>query len=591
MTAETQEFQQRFLSWFDAWGRDLWQVCVYASRSPESVEDEFPELLEMTMKRMRTKFRASTGEAWAAHFIGQWLHLQRIRNPRTGLSATDIPLVDRCVLAALFKVGWSLERTALVLGMSVSSLRFRTLQTLKLIAHAAPGSFDVRSRDCSRYDLHAIDGVLGVGWKDPLSFFDGAAHDAHRASCPRCGVLGASIDESLQHLHSLKIAPIPPRLRESLAEAHSFASRSIIVSWFSTWPWFLRVPVQLTFVAFVVFAVVTVPYVGDLFPELKQKFPSYAHWISQSILPSSELETRLKVRAESEAAGGKTPPPVVEPSAAPEVAGLEEHAASGPRLAQLVSAPRNVQARSEDYAVVPPWRVGPVPDEESAVAQTVRGIALHEAPESQPSTKVAEAPKKPKPVLVATKPERVAKNDVAKTQPSNSPLLAPPAAVRIATPMSAPSTALAPPKLVANATDPSESTGVEPLSSSSLATAAPVQPAPPVVQPKAGTSDLRKAFYRWGAFSGKLDEDSPRILALLQKHSVSNAGGLELGARHLGGLYYHFYVDNAALDLLVAELSALGLADFSRTKATGIRDDHPPGKTRVVFLVKPGHHF
>lgn len=114
----------------------------------------------------------------------------------------------------------------------------------------------------------------------------------------------------------------------------------------------------------------------------------------------------------------------------------------------------------------------------------------------------------------------------------------------------------------------------------------PVLPSPEVPEKTGASGQGQLEVFRWGAFSASLDSDTSKIRDLLLAQGALKAGEFELGAKHLGGSYFHFYVPQEKYAALVDELNKLALIDFTKTRARSDRAS-PPGKTRVVFLIKP----
>lgn len=165
--------------------------------------------------------------------------------------------------------------------------------------------------------------------------------------------------------------------------------------------------------------------------------------------------------------------------------------------------------------------------------------------------------------------------------PSSPPL---PVAIAMPTPAPSPLVAIALPPSPSPSAVPTVAAKTNFVPPKPSPTPAPAAKAPVV----ANTSKLvdPKAFFQWGAISKDLGDSAPKVLEVLNRYAVERAGDLTLGARYLGGLYYHFNVDEQSYEKLVAEITALGFTRFTRAKSRGIKD-HPPGKTRVVFLLRP----
>jgi hypothetical protein len=95
-----------------------------------------------------------------------------------------------------------------------------------------------------------------------------------------------------------------------------------------------------------------------------------------------------------------------------------------------------------------------------------------------------------------------------------------------------------------------------------------------------------RIFYRWGAFSSTLSIDTQKLVEILSQYQAEKAGDLGLGEQYRGGSYFHFMIPNENFDALVEAIRNSGITQFTNSRATSDRLT-PPGKRRIVFLVKP----
>ena len=455
------DFQKRFRDWFEVWGRDLWALSAQISTSPSMAEEDFLEVLDILRRKMRARPKKILGDRGAALFIREWQKMHLARDTSAENHLWGVSEEERILLAMLFRLKWSIEKISSILGLSTNSIRFRCFQSLKRIVAGEKGSAP-KGRDCVRTDLFLPDVILGLEWSDPLNLFTQKDLQAHLATCSRCSHIKEHSDEWIVANFSERASLLPKRALEFVESEPNLTSRWILLTWISTWPWFVRLPLQFAFAGLVVFVVVSVPYLGDFFPNLRNPWPEVRDRVAQWIPDRSQL---------------------------PE---LPTH----PQFAKNSEAPAPLETIQDE---VPP----PAP---------------------------AEPP--PPPVVAVVPP----------------PL--PPPVVAIVTP-----------------------------------------PAPPAVKlppPAAAKAEILgpKTFYQWTALSSSFDPDSERVKALLLKYAAESAGSLAFGASYRGGHYFHFNINDGDYEKFLSDVEALELEKFSKVKSQGIKI-RPPGKTRIVFLLKP----
>ncbi|MBS1983849.1 MAG: hypothetical protein JST16_06730 [Bdellovibrionales bacterium] len=355
----TEVFNQKFLSWLSEWSHDLWTVCAYTSKAHESIEDDFRETLELARRKMRTRFRVQLGEKAAGLFFREWFRLQEVRSPRSSLSALEPSSQDRALLATLFKCNWTFEKAARVFGLSATATRHRALQALSFYLAVPESGLRPLGRDCFRADLYILDQLRDLSWHDPLHFFGPRDFTKHLSGCARCSALSFHLQETIKQIHAYKLPPMVDMRHVQSESSSHLSSRWFLLSWISTWPWFVRVPVQLVGAALVVFTVVTIPYLGDLFPEVTRSLPQFKRQFRESVTGVKRLVPVPSVPA---------PPP-------------------SPPAPQLPMAePAVVAANTQSAPVVVPPAPPPAPVPPAPPAQAASPVAVVEANDQNPKT-------------------------------------------------------------------------------------------------------------------------------------------------------------------------------------------------------------
>jgi hypothetical protein len=252
-----------FRNWVRTWGPGLWNLLARDGDNEDSLLEDFFEIAE----RVRS-VKAPAGAAGDVNrsqaFVKEWLRRAKTRTERSQLE-------DRLFLTGHLLLGWSAEELSVILGgLSPQAFRRRLFEALKRSAELGLSDTRYLGRDCARQDLFLVDSLLGLTWKDPLAFFDPATLEAHREGCPRCRSLYARLGEEIRRTRGRSVTLPPASYLEQLDSLGLFREDWKPNRWIRAWPWYLRLPLQLGLASLVVFAVLAVPYYGDLFPELRR---------------------------------------------------------------------------------------------------------------------------------------------------------------------------------------------------------------------------------------------------------------------------------------------------------------------------------
>lgn len=260
-----------FLERFRARGGDLWKIAFHSAASPENAVEDFVSVLQMVRRRSDASLRRASEDEWLRRFLREWMRIQKESAPADASETRD-----RALLAALFVTTWKPEDVSYRTETSLSLVRGRARQALFRLA-----GFGVRdraqTRDCVRSDLRLFDELLGLRWKDPLRLFTEQKMQAHRDTCSRCRRVSEGCADVLEKLRETSVPAVPRAAQALVEEKGALGSRLPVVSGFATWPWYVRFSMQLLAATMLVFFVVGVPYIGDLFPAFRRTADVWKH--------------------------------------------------------------------------------------------------------------------------------------------------------------------------------------------------------------------------------------------------------------------------------------------------------------------------
>jgi hypothetical protein len=462
-----------FDDWFAEFGTDLWSILKATSDgSPEEVEEDFVQVLESTRSRWS---KLSSAGAANNEFFKECL--------KRGLNRRNPEWVSQVLYEASLGLGWSLDSLSNAFGLTGSAVRYRIYDFFRRSHHGEMPHKTAR-RECLRFDLFAIDWMLGSVPSNEAGVISPTLIERHLKSCVRCQTVAARLKSDTLKLKKTARQSMPVALLE-WQQSRVEIKRG---------PRWTAMPVQASVLALLIVVVLLVP-------KAKQQVTAWMSTVNKPVVESAKIEVKPPAELESQ---------VVDLSPIP---GLSFEL---PKAEVYFVPEPSVPMAGVDWS----WSQMVAPPSEAKVAVV--------APPKVVDPEVAQAPS-------------VVKEVIKPTIVVAAPPIQPPAPVAVAQPPAAP------------------------------------KPSMPAGQ---------KVFYRWGAFSTKFDEHRSLLLEALTKYRAQTAGDLPLGADHLGGIYFHFSVDESVYDQLIADIEKLGLIEFSRSQAESNRLT-PPGKRRVVFLVRP----
>jgi hypothetical protein len=542
-----------FRQWLLKDGLLLWRALGHPISGKSGHSEDFVRALSLT----RTKIRRALnrGEKYAVVnriFIQNWLKRQEKPDRWVGF----------LVLLMLFYLKWNSKDICHILQISPATLRFRALRGLKYLKFGFEDSPRPLSRDCVRFDLYYTDLVLENIWHDPIHFVTHESLLAHKNSCERCSRLDLDIKETLHLLDSSSIkAPCSDEDFQSFLEESSHSNKAPKFEWFDVLPWFVKTPIQVALLTFVVMASLSVPYFGDLFPNFK---------LLEQMDRLSDVVSRIGIFSNQEDS------PVL----------LADQELSGQEFSRKGSSDVVSQAElneSNELKVV-------VEKSSESDLFSAQEASLHE---SNPIVKVAE-----REVVKASDlhllgslnffeltneigaQKQVAANEVAmnaedKSTTKNIPNI---------------------PPSMPNMPKKEEIQHLDVVSSRAAdRTEVKNQNAPhptttvgdDALEDPSSIGVAEKVFFRWGAFSKDLISDNAKILEILKKYQAEPAGEIPLGGEYLGGRYYHFTISRDEFQGLLSEIRKNDtIISFTNSRATSSRFT-PAKKRRIVFLIKP----
>lgn len=298
-----------FRVWVEKIGPDLWGLLAQDNELEGAVLEDFFEIAE----RVR-----STKAAAGRHgdllrtqvFVREWLRRSKNRSDRATLE-------DRLYLTAYLRLGWPLDDLVFIIGnISPHMFRHRLFEALKRESGLSLAGQRFLGRECARQDLFLVDEVLGLSWRDPLNFLSAEKFRDHRSHCERCRQLFESVGLAVRSVRSRPASLPPTDFLEELGRLGLFSQDWKPNLWIRGWPWYLRVPLQLSAAALVVFGVLAVPYYGDLFPEWRRSLHSHPESMKPSpVAVVAQASPTVAAAPAIPLVYAPTPEPTVMPSA------------------------------------------------------------------------------------------------------------------------------------------------------------------------------------------------------------------------------------------------------------------------------------
>lgn len=282
-------FPQDFQVWLENWGPKLWEILVYFHSSSDEVHEEFKEALRATYFRNQLKKKKPNTLGLSRSFIRTWSKYVARR------STADLKeWRNATLLLSLFRQSMHPSELAYILDKSPSHVLMRAFDLF--LANLDSQRVKAISADCVRSDLHFVEAMLSLPWKDPLKLFGPEAFQGHLESCERCQFLKRHFLQKANELKQWVPPPIPQQLFAELEIDEKTASGWFAKNLFTRWPWYIKVPVQVSAAALIVLLVMAVPFGGNLFP--KKKVPRESPVAMESaepdpvaVAPAPEVES------------------------------------------------------------------------------------------------------------------------------------------------------------------------------------------------------------------------------------------------------------------------------------------------------------
>jgi hypothetical protein len=273
--------------WASQWAPKIWSLLHRAAGARQALSDEF---LEIVTESRSTLVRAlKAGEALETNylFIERWL--KRYGRIRWDLGRwahySQLPLLDRLLWSAVFSENWNCQDVLLSFRLTPAALSFRLFRIWTRLSGLAPDRLLATDRMCVRHDLYFIDHHMGWEVSDPAGVLDRLQLQEHRRHCSRCQTLAHELQETMKKFQELdsKVPAYPlEEFRQAWHVPHPLKPRH--------WPWWVQVPVQVSLVVAAVMGVLSVPYVGELWPLVSRWATPTAERMAETGLEKPETQ-------------------------------------------------------------------------------------------------------------------------------------------------------------------------------------------------------------------------------------------------------------------------------------------------------------
>ncbi len=262
MNLKTDSFAISYKNWLTKWAPTLWSLVCFQAPPTEDLESEFVEALRGTYYSLRIRGAKKDENSIAAAFIRVWAKLSA-KNNFDGLWTWE----ERVLFLGLFRFSWTIDQLGFFLKKNSSHITMRTLDLLSRQIGGSAEDGKHLSRDCVSFDLFVIDCILKREWKDPLNFFTKEKLLQHETKCPRCKQFGRNLVAQIFSIRDLPLVQLDPKILDRIKLDQDSTSGWLAKNWLSQWPWYVKLPLQLVLASIVVFLILAIPYVGDLFPK------------------------------------------------------------------------------------------------------------------------------------------------------------------------------------------------------------------------------------------------------------------------------------------------------------------------------------
>ncbi len=267
--------QTRFLKEFEEWMSEIWIAVHFLRNDSEVLFDDFLET-GLALRRIYlrdTVFKKKwSSESIPVFFMGLWRQRLRSLAKRDGWGLDSGPeeneFIGNLILFCLVKKKMNFSEAARWVGVSNETLKRRAFQKLLEFAKLSPKETHVESRECVKNDLYRMDVEFSSDWKDPLKVYTKQDHTKHAMTCHRCQRVNEHIRGAINEIQNLKSAVMPLNSRETIESELSSSFKIFSLDSLALWPWYLKTPVQMAFMGLLIFTLLSVPFIGDLFPGL-----------------------------------------------------------------------------------------------------------------------------------------------------------------------------------------------------------------------------------------------------------------------------------------------------------------------------------
>lgn len=242
-----------YKSWLLHRAPQLWGLLVFSQKATEQELPDFFETLDKIFHRVSGRYSENFDtNLWTRAIVNDWRKRYRLDN-------------ESLYLLGALRFSWTFDELSTFTFKSAAHIKMRLFESL-MAREPVVALPKHQNRDCARYDLRAVEDLLGLPWKDPLELFNRAALSAHLESCSRCRDVKRQLEEAVHEIQHCPLATLPEDFVEQIRFEKDRHRWSHVKAWYHRWPWFLRIPTQLVFICSLIYAVLAVPYAGDFLP-------------------------------------------------------------------------------------------------------------------------------------------------------------------------------------------------------------------------------------------------------------------------------------------------------------------------------------
>ncbi len=352
-------FAGDFQVWLDAWSPRLWEVLVYFRSGSSDVLEEFQEAMRANYFRNQIKKRKPDALGLARSFVRSWSRFV-LRRSKDDLREWQ----GATLLLGLFRHGMQPSEIAYVLDKSPSHVLMKAYEILAKDLDIS--SLGRQEPDCVRSDLHFVEAMLSLTWKDPLQLFGKKNFEGHLRTCARCQKIKGHFLKQIEEIKEWRAHPLPEDFAQTLDIDDRSASGWFARNLFMRWPWYVKVPVQVSTAALIVLLVMAMPFWGNILPKAK-KTPAVSQ---EPQIVAQASPTEMLPTPADETPPVETPPAPVVAAAPPQAAPQSPEPVTAPAPPPLANVaktkeaalPKTTEALSSSPPVSKPeklfWRWG-----------------------------------------------------------------------------------------------------------------------------------------------------------------------------------------------------------------------------------------